>query len=109
MEDNRQLAGDRNRGLLAADLLDQPSALGFERLLPEDTVQDHPTGLEQVGAHQRIAAAGDAPATVHLARQIVPRGQAEIGADVAGFRKSSRIIDDAGRSTLPRSDAGRRH
>jgi hypothetical protein len=29
MEDNRQLASDRNRDLLAADLLDQPGALGL--------------------------------------------------------------------------------
>jgi hypothetical protein len=40
-----------NRDLLAADLLDQSGALGlFERLLLQDTVQDHSAGREQVGA-----------------------------------------------------------
>ena len=55
MEDNRQLAGDRNRDLLAAELLDQPCALGFERLLLQDTVQDHPASLEQVARSSRSA------------------------------------------------------
>src|SRR5215471_6723031 len=81
MEDDGQLAGDRNRGLLAADLLDQPGAPGFERRPSRDAVQDDPGCLEQIGAHQRIAALGDAPAAVDLARLVAPRGQVEIGAN----------------------------
>ena len=47
MEDDCQLAGDRNRGLLVADLFDQPGAPGFERRPPRDAVQDEPCCLEQ--------------------------------------------------------------
>ena len=50
MEDDGQLAGDCNRGLLAADLVDQPEGQCYGRL---GSSEDFREGVEAFGAKRK--------------------------------------------------------
>ena len=101
MEDDGELAGDGDGGLLAADPLGQPGAPGLEGRPAGDPVQDDPGSLEQIGPQQPIPASRDVTGIVLLTRLEAPRRQPEIGADGGGMGESLRLIDDA--------DLGERH
>lgn len=81
MENDRELAGDGDGGLLAADPLGQPRAPGLEGRPAGDPVQDDPGSFEQVGAQQPIPASRDVAALVLFARLEAPWCEAKIGTD----------------------------
>ena len=62
-----QLTRDRDGRLLAAHLLGEPGAPGFQRRPARDPVQQDPGRLKQIRAQQRITAFGDPTASVDLA------------------------------------------
>ena len=83
MHNDRQLAGDRDLGAAHADPL---------------------------GTQQTIAAFGDVPAMIDLARSVAPWGQADIGAHRSRSPKPCGIIDDGGIGEGDdNSDAGNGH
>src|SRR5215212_4785350 len=94
MEDDRELAGYGDGGLLGADPLRQACPPGFQRRPARDTMQDDPGRLVQVGAQQLVAAAGDVAGVVRLAGLVAPRRQADVGSDAGRLGEALRRIHD---------------
>jgi hypothetical protein len=90
MEDDAEAAGDRDDGAaeptFARDL-HAPRLKGAPSGQP-----DHHglRGFEERGSHHAIAALRDAPGSIHLARLVLARGQAEVSADGFGLGRSAR-------------------
>src|SRR5919107_4751483 len=103
MEDDRELARDRDGGLLGRDPRGRPCAPGLQGRPLRDAMEDHAGGLEQVAAEQAVAAARDAAGVVLLARLAAPRCQAEVGAHTGGAREAPGVVDGAGLDENPGS------
>ncbi len=67
MQDNGNLARDRDLGLLGPDALHEPGTPGLERRPALRAVQQYARGFEQVGPRQAVAPAGNPPREIELA------------------------------------------
>ena len=78
MQDDRQLPGDGDLGLLEADAFPQPVTPGLERAPSRHPGEQHAGGLEQVGSDHGIAALGDPPRPIDLTGGMAARRQPEV-------------------------------
>ena len=110
MQDDRQIVRHGDLGLLEANAFPQPVTPGFELAPVLHPGEQHAGGLEQVGPEHSIAALGDPPAPVDLARGIAARRQSDIGAHRPGAPEAGRLVDHRAESQGgDRSDARHRH
>src|ERR1700709_286753 len=110
VQDDGQLARNRDFGLLGTDTLQQPNPSGFQRRPALDLGQQHASRLIETSPHEPVTAFGDAAGPVDFAGLVALRRQAKIGTDVARMIEPLRVIDDGHISQRhDRPDAGYRH
>src|SRR5262245_21558465 len=82
VEDDSQLARHSNGGTLPSNPLGETQRPCLERTRSSHARHEHAGGLIQVAAKQRIVGLADAADPLALTGLILPRCQAEIGADL---------------------------
>ena len=89
MENDRQLPGHGDLGLLEADAFPQPVTPGFERAPLRHPGEQHAGGLEEVDPDHRSPHLEIRPAPIDLARGMAARCQPEVGADAPGTSEAA--------------------
>src|SRR5260370_29654419 len=96
VHDDGELAGDGDLCAAHADTLGEGQAPAFESARAAIALQEDGSGLEKIGPRQPIAATGDMPGDVDLARLESSAREAEIGADRGRMLEPGGIVDDGG-------------
>jgi len=95
MENDGELARDRDLGLFLPNAPCQLGAPGFERRSPANDIEQHVGGLEEIVAHQSIAMLGDPSGAIDLPGLVSAWRESEIGADIISGGKPLGIINGA--------------
>src|SRR5713226_1330695 len=96
VHDDGELTGEGDLCAAHADTLGEGQAPAFESARAAIALQEDGSGLEKIGPHQPIAATGDMPGDVDLARLESSGREAEIGADRGRMLEPGGIVDDGG-------------
>src|SRR5260370_11535154 len=96
VHDDGELTGDGDLCAAHADTRGERQAPAFESARAAIALQEDGSGLEKLGPYHPIAATGDMPGHVDLARLEASGRDAEIGADRGRMLEPSGIVDDGG-------------